>query len=92
MDTVFAASVCYLLLMLGVSQIQFDFLASVIFTWFPMRSVLKFVFSKEQVNDQKLSYTLSNQVFFIFLRLLLFFRQYKTNRKYDASIFAGLNF
>ena len=78
--------------MLGVSQIQFDFLASVKFTWFPSRSVLKFVFSKEQVNDQKLSYTLSNQVFFIFLRLLLFFRQYKTNRKYDASIFAGLNF
>ena len=78
--------------MLGVTQIQFDFLASVIFTWFPTRSVLKFVFSKEQVNDQKLSYTLSNQVFFIFLRLLLFFRQYKTNRKYDASIFAGLNF
>ena len=78
--------------MLGVTQIQCDFLASVIFTWFPTRSVLKFVFSKEQVNDQKLSYTLSNQVFFIFLRLLLFFRQYKTNRKYDASIFAELNF
>lgn len=78
--------------MLGVTQIQFDFLASVIFTWFPTLSVLKFVFSKEQVNDQKLSYTLSNQVFFIFLRLLLFFRQYKTNRKCDASIFAELNF
>lgn len=78
--------------MLGVSQIQFDFLASVIFTWFPTRSVLKFVFSKEQVSDQKLSYTLSNQVFFTFLSLQLFSRQYKMNRKYDASIFAGLNF